>query len=449
MQRRHLLRGLALCLSGWALAPLDRALARPGSDPGRRLVVLMLRGAVDGLSVVAPYGDRDYARSRPTLALDAPGQPAGLLRLDTLFGLHPALAPLHGYWERGLLGFVHASGSPDPTRSHFDAQDYMETGTPGVKSTEDGWMNRLLGQLPDPAPQEAARAMRALSLGNTPARILAGAAPVASLGSGPRALDAKAIDQPRLQASLDRLYAQDPALAGLYRDAAQSRAEMRRSLQAADAAQAPADAASASAMAPAMGGGMRRDAVGGDPAADRGAASATGFAADAYRLGRLIHQDRRAQLAFGSVGGWDTHANQGAATGQLANRLGALAQGLDALARGLGDSLRDTAIVVMSEFGRTLRQNGTGGTDHGRANVMWLLGGPFAGGAAGGRVLGEWPGLDDAALEQGRDLRVVTDFRQVLTPILRGHLGLTDAGLAAVFPQLPARQGAPLNLLRG
>jgi uncharacterized protein (DUF1501 family) len=212
-----------------------------------------------------------------------------------------------------------------------------------------------------------------------------------------------------MQAGLAKLYAQDPALSATLRDTTEGRGEMARSM--------------ASGMAP----GERSM----DPTADAGAPSARSFAADALRLGTLIRKDPHTQLAFTAVGGWDTHVNQGAARGQLANRLASLGQGLDALATGLGDAYRDTVIVVASEFGRTVRQNGNGGTDHGRGNVMWLLGGPVA----GGRVLGEWPGLDRAALADGRDLAVTTDFRQVLAAVLQRHLGLPDSALASVFPQ--------------
>jgi len=211
-----------------------------------------------------------------------------------------------------------------------------------------------------------------------------------------------------LQAGLARLYANDTQLSGVLRDTAQGRNEMARSM--------------ASPEPRAM-----------DPTADAGAPSARSFAADARRLGTLIRKDPHTQLAFTAVGGWDTHVNQGAARGQLANRLSSLGEGLDALATGLADTFKDTVIVVVSEFGRTLRQNGNGGTDHGRGNVMWLLGGPIA----GGQVLGDWPSLDASALADGRDLAVTTDFRQVLAPLLQRHLDLTETSLQAVFPQAP------------
>ncbi|MFG6460165.1 DUF1501 domain-containing protein [Roseateles sp. DXS20W] len=398
MLRRQLLHFGAFTLGG-----LPVSLVRAQGGAQKKLVVVMLRGAVDGLSVVAPYGEREYAASRPQIALPNPGAEDGLLKLDSLFGLHPALSPLKRHWDGGQLAFVHASGSPDPTRSHFDAQDYLESGTPGRKSTPDGWMNRLLAVLPgEPAPT------RAISQGSTPPRIFAGTASVASLGLGPNAMQRRAIDNPQMQAGLAKLYANDAQLSSTLRDTTEGRGEMARSMAAAEPRSM-------------------------DPSADAGAPSARSFAADARRLGTLIRKDPHTQLAFTAVGGWDTHVNQGAARGQLANRLASLGEGLDALAAGLGDAYRDTVIVVVSEFGRTLRQNGNGGTDHGRGNVMWLLGGPVA----GGQVLGDWPGLDTAALADGRDLAVANDFRQVLAAVLRRHLGLSETALATVFPQSP------------
>ncbi|MBL8276798.1 MAG: DUF1501 domain-containing protein [Pelomonas sp.] len=409
MLRRQLLHFGAFTLGG-----LPVSLVKAQGAAQKKLVVVMLRGAVDGLSVVAPYGEREYAASRPQIALAPPGADDGLLKLDSLFGLHPALAPLKRHWDGGQLAFVHASGSPDPTRSHFDAQDYFESGTPGRKSTPDGWMNRLLAALPgEPAPT------RAISQGSTPPRIFAGTASVASLGLGPNALQRRAIDDPRMQAGLARLYAGDAQLSSTLRDTTEGRGEMARSMAAAEPRSM-------------------------DPSADGGAPSARSFAADARRLGQLIRKDPHTQLAFTAVGGWDTHVNQGAARGQLASRLTSLGQGLDALSQGLGDTLKDTVIVVASEFGRTLRQNGNGGTDHGRGNVIWLLGGPVA----GGQVLGEWPGLDSSALADGRDLAVRTDFRQVLAPLLQRHLGLSETALATVFPGGPQTWRYADKLLR-
>jgi uncharacterized protein (DUF1501 family) len=234
-------------------------------------------------------------------------------------------------------------------------------------------------------------------------------------------MERRAIDNPDLQAGLARLYAQDPALSATLKDATEGRSEMSRSMAA-----------------------VEREAPSADPTADAGAPSASRFAADARRLGQLIRRDPHTQLAFTSVGGWDTHVNQGGAQGPLANRLSALGEGLDALALGLGDALKDTVIVVMSEFGRTVRENGTGGTDHGRGNAIWLLGGPVA----GGQVLGEWPGLDASALAEGRDLAVTTDFRQVIAAVLQRHMGLGEADVATVLPQAPTAWAPASKLFR-
>jgi uncharacterized protein (DUF1501 family) len=309
----------------------------------------------------------------------------------------------------------------------------METGTPGRKSTPDGWMNRLLAQMPGPSA-----ATRALNMGATPARILAGGAAVSQLGVGPRAMEAKAIDKPELQAALGRLYGGDAALARTFVDTTQSRNEMSRAMASAEARHRQAKRETD--MAGAAGADNGRSS---DPSADAGAPTARGFAADALRLGQLIQADPHTQLAFTSVGGWDTHVNQGGARGALANRLSSLGEGLESLVVGLGDAFEHTVIVVMSEFGRTVRQNGAGGTDHGRGNVMWLLGGPVA----GGRVHGPWPGLERAALADGRDLAVTTDFRGVISPILQQHLGLGDAATNQVFPGYtgPVLQGRVLK----
>ena len=427
----------ALAVSaGWSLrawpasTSATRVQGKAASGGARKLVVVLLRGAIDGLSVVVPFEDRHYQAARSGIRLAGPGEPGGVMRLNSQFGLHPALAPLLPHWQQGLLSFVHASGSPEPSRSHFDAQDFFESGTPGVKSTPDGWMNRLLAQLPGPTSPT-----RALSMGATPARIFSGTASVASLGLGPRALDLKAIDDPRLQAGLAKLYAQDPALSRSLQDSREGRAEMQRSLAQASQDMAPPTPSRDSSGAQALQLASQ---------ADQGAASARTFATDARRMGQLIRRDPHTQLAFTSVGGWDTHVNQGGAQGQLANKLASLGEGLEALAQGLGEAMRDTVIVVCSEFGRTLRQNGTGGTDHGRGNVMWIMGGPVA----GAQVLGEWPGLDAAALEEGRDLAVTSDSRQVFAALLQRHLGLAQERVAEVFPRLSGSWSDAGRLLR-
>jgi uncharacterized protein (DUF1501 family) len=418
MDRRQWLKaGLWGSTSVFALGPRAWAAPMAEGQADRRLVVVFLRGAVDGLNVVVPYAEREYARLRPRIGLRAPGQDGGALDLDGRFGLHPALQDLMPLWQAGSLAFVHASGSPDATRSHFDAQDYMESGTPGRKATPDGWLNRLLGVLPgDPALKQAP--VRAVSVGAVLPRIYAGEHAVANIAAGQAATKPTVLDRPKVGQAFDRLYAGDDRMARAYRESQQARREVMSSLN---------DAAS-----------MSKEMQ----AANNGAPLPNGFPDDAARLGQLMRTDPRVQLAFMAVGGWDTHANQGAATGQLAGRLSPLGQGLAALAQQLGPVWRDTTVVVMSEFGRTAHENGNAGTDHGHGNVMWLLGGRVA----GGRVHGRWPGLDRTALYEGRDLAVTTDFRQVLAEVLERHLSLPDAKLADVFPGFQA--GVPLGVVR-
>ena len=400
MNRRNFIEQMAL--GAGLLLPLGRhSWAATAAQPTRRkLIVVMLRGAVDGLNVVAPVGDPNYARLRPTIALAAPGQEGGALRLDNYFGLHPALAPLLPLWEQKRLAFVHASGSPDTTRSHFDAQDYMESATPGRKATQDGWMNRLVTLLPG-APNPS----RALSIGPVMPRILSGAAAAMNLPNGAAATRADLLDRPQVGAAFDQLYAGHARYGRAY---AEGRVAHRDVMQSASAEM---------------------------QAADNGAPLPNGFPADAARLAMLMRGNPAIELAFVALGGWDTHARQGAASGQLAGRLAPLATGLATLAERLGPLLQDTAIVVMSEFGRTARENGSGGTDHGHGNVMWVLGG----GVAGGKVLGDWRGVGDAALNEGRDLPVTTDFRAVLAQLAERHLRLPDQQLATLFPGYAAR----------
>lgn len=406
MRRRHLLQSAAL--GGLSLLPVGRAAWAGVNDAPagmqRRLIVVFLRGAVDGLNVVVPYAEPAYYRARPTIALQRPGRDNGALDLDGRFGLHPALAPLLPLWQAGTLAFVHASGSPDTTRSHFDAQDYMESGTPGRKATPDGWLNRLLGLLPAD-PETLTAPTRAISVGPVLPRIYAGSHSVANLASGAAATKPTVLDRPRVGSAFDRLYAGDDKLGRAYRESQQARHEVMASLDA---------------------GALDREMQ----MANNGAPLPNGFPDDAARLGTLMRNDRRVQTGFIAVGGWDTHANEGSATGQLANRLAPLGQGLAVLARQLGAAWQDTTVLVMSEFGRTVHENGNGGTDHGHGNAMWLLGGRVA----GGKVHGRWPGLDDSVLYEGRDLAVTTDFRQVLAEVLERHLMLPDERLAQALP---------------
>jgi uncharacterized protein (DUF1501 family) len=382
-----------------ALLPLGYGAWAATAEGGpKRLIVILLRGAVDGLNVVVPYADQAYYEARPTIAIARPGAPDGALALDEYFGLHPALAVLMPLWRQGDLAFIHAAGSPDPNRSHFEAQRYLESGTPGCSTTTDGWMNRVLQALPGRrCPTDA------ISVGPTLARILSGAAPVADLPLGPDLAKALPIDEPQYADAFDRLYAADNALGEAYREGRDARAKLLGDL-------------------------AREQAI-----ADAGAPPPASFAARAARLGHLIGGDAGIRLAFIGLGGWDTHVNQGGDKGRLASRLGSLGEGVATLARGIGGAWRDTVVVVLSEFGRTVRENGDRGTDHGHGNAIWVAGGAIR----GGRVYGQWPGLSLAQLYQQRDLAVTTDFRAALAAILGQHLGLADRQLDLVFPGAP------------
>jgi len=399
MKRRDFLHAAA---AGAVLLPFGRqawAATLPDGGPTKnKMIVVMLRGAVDGLSVVAPYADANYYRMRPAIAVPRPGQENGAIDLDGYFGLNPALSSLQPLWRDNKLAFVHASGSPDPTRSHFDAQDYLESGTPGRKATQDGWMNRMLGGLPGPITPT-----RAVAIGPLMPRILTGRAEASNIASGAAGSRATALDRPQVGDAFDKLYAGDDRYSKAYQQSQQTHQEVMISLD--------------DEMAAASG----------------GAPLPNGFPDDAERLAKLMRKDPNIQLAFLAVGGWDTHANQGMVKGQLANRLNPLGVGLANLAQQLGPMFDDTTIVVMSEFGRTAKQNGNNGTDHGHGNVMWIIGGKVN----GGKVYADWQGMEDNRLHEGRDLPVTTDFRQVLAQIGERHLRLPDARLAQVFPDFP------------
>src|SRR5579859_7067111 len=402
MNRREFLRRLMFASGGLMFSVGTRGwaarLADSATGNGRRLVVVFLRGAVDGLNVVAPWADDRYYEARPTIAIPKPGQAGGVTDLDGHFGLHPALAAMLPLWQDKTLAFIHASGSPDPSRSHFEAQAFMETGTPGVATTPDGWMNRLLAALPGPrSPTEA------LSLGPTLPRILMGSNSVANLPLGRNADHPIALDRPKVADAFGALYQGDTPLDKAFEQGQRARGELMSDL--------------AKDMS---------DSFNGAPAVD-------GFTQDSTRLAGLMNRDSSIRLAFLAVGGWDTHVGEGASKGQLSRNLESLGNGLAALAKGLGLAYQDTAIVVMSEFGRTFRENGNAGTDHGHGNAMWLMGGNVK----GGKVYGDWPGLADDQLYQNRDLAVTTDFRQVLCSVLGRHLGLGDATLGKVFPGGP------------
>ena len=396
--RRVFMRNGAMAVIGTAAIPafLQRAaLAAELAPTGKkRLVVVFQRGAADGLNIVVPHGEPSYYSMRPTINI--PRQ--SVIDLDGFFGLHPSLSAFQPLWKDGHLAIVHAAGSPDTTRSHFDAQDYMESGTPGVKSTEDGWLNRALRDGRDPQKEPP---FRAVAMGGRLPRILAGSEPAVaidnlnSFGVGGRNPAATPLAN-----TFEAMYEQsvDSVLHGTGAETFDA-VKMLKS-------------ANPEQYTPAVGANYPRGP----------------FGQALKQTAQLVKADLGVEVAFADVGGWDTHVNQGGAQGQLAARLADLSQSIAAFWTDLGPLSDSTVLVTMSEFGRTARENGNRGTDHGHANVMFVLGGPVR----GGHVYGRWPGLSPEQLNEGRDLALTTDFRQVVGEIVYRHLA--NRNLGTVFP---------------
>lgn len=407
--RRIFMKQGAMVLVGAAAVPsfLARAVYAAEGSRGKRLVVIFLRGAADGLNMVVPYAEPAYYKLRPSIAI--PRQ--SVIDLNGFFGLHPALAPLKPLWDAKHLAIVPAAGSPDMSRSHFDAQDYMESGTPGRKSTPDGWLNRCLhadDAQPKPSP------FRAVAMGGRLPRILSGPAPAVAIadvnqfGVAPNNPAAAPLAN-----TFEAMYAQsvDAVLHGTGQETFDA-VRMLRS-------------ANRSGYTPAPGVRYPRGPLG------------NGL----RQIAQLMKSDLGVEVAFADLDGWDHHANEGAVQGQLAFRLTELSQSLAAFWRDLGDLAGQTVVVTLSEFGRTAAENGTRGTDHGHANAMFILGGPVQ----GGRIFGRWPGLAPEQLNQGRDLALTTDFRTVMSEVLSRHLG--NPGLSSVFPGFEGNPAAYLRLL--
>jgi len=397
--RRVFVKNGAFALVSLGFAPsfvARTAFAAGASARSKRLIAIFQRGAVDGLNVVVPFGDKEYYRARPAIAIARPGGDDGAVDLDGFFGFNPRLRPLKPFWDARQLAVVHACGSPDNTRSHFDAQDYMETATPGVKSTADGWLNRYLQarRLETPTP------FRAVALTTQLPRMLQGTAPALAINQleqfGIRGGQASAM----VAASFESQFAAaaDQVLNSTGREAFDAIKILK----------------------------------GTNPSAYRPAAGAeyprTPFGQALKQIAQLSKADVGLEVAFADVGGWDTHVNQGSSQGQLAARLDDFGRGIAALVTDLGDQMEDTIVLTMSEFGRAVKENGNRGTDHGHGNAMIAIGGAIA----GGRVHGRWPGLAVNQRYEGRDLAVTTDFRDVFGEIVVRHLGVKDA--RTIFP---------------
>jgi uncharacterized protein (DUF1501 family) len=413
ISRRIFMKNGALALVGTSAIPafLSRSVLAEMTTAAankKKLVVIFQRGAVDGLNVVVPYSEQNYYAMRPTIAI----KQNEVVDLDGHFGLHPQMAAFKPLFDQGHLAIVHAAGSPDMSRSHFDAQDYMESGTPGIKSTEDGWLNRALVV----SPEEHATEFRAVALGTQVPRTLQGKVPAIALNNladfsvGGRGQTASPISN-AFQAMYDE--SSDTVLQGT----GQETFEAVKMLKVANPAQ----------YQPVAGANY----------------PAGSFGNSLKQIAQLIKANLGVEAAFTDIGGWDTHQNQGAANGQLANRLTEFSTAIAAFWRDMGDDAENVTLVTMSEFGRTARQNGTGGTDHGHGNVMFVLGGAVK----GGKVYGKWPGVENEQLNEGRDLMVTTDFRSVLGEAAYKTLGAKN--LEVVFPNAQVRPAEFLGLMRG
>ena len=399
--RRIFLRNGALALAGTAALPafLTRAVMAATTEAkaeGKRLVVIFQRGAADGLNIVVPWREPNYYAMRPSIAIPQ----KEVLDLDGFFGLHPAMSSLQPLFKQGHLAIVHATGSPDPTRSHFDAQDFMESGTPGVKSTQDGWLNRAL-QAEDLRRKQAHTAFRAVALGSDVPRTLAGPVPALAIsnvqdfvvgGRGPKPAP--------VSSAFESMY--DQSSDTVLHSAGDSTFEAIKMLRATDPAHYQPDPSAQYPSSP--------------------------FAKNLMQIAQLLKANLGVEAAFTDIGGWDTHQNQGSVNGQLADRLRDFSDSIAAFWRDLGVGAESVTLVTMSEFGRTAHQNGTGGTDHGHANAMFVLGGTVK----GGKVYGKWPGLADHQLNEGRDLTITSDYRQVLGEVVAKTLGANN--LQTTFP---------------
>ncbi len=413
--RRVFLKGGALAIVGTSAIPsfLTRAVyaaETAGAATGkRRLVVLFQRGAADGLNIVVPHGESAYYSMRPSIAIPRPRGSEGAIDLDGFFGLHPSMSAFKPLWDSHQLAIVHAAGSPDNTRSHFDAQDYMESGTPGIKSTEDGWLNRAVGGI----NEANASPFRAVAMGGALPRTLAGSVPAVAMGNIREfAVGGRGPAGNIASNSFEAMYEQsvDTVLHGTGNETFEA-VKMLRS-------------ANPDKYVPAADANYPRGRFG-----------------DSLRqVAQLVKANLGVEVAFADIGGWDHHVNEGGVQGTIANVTREFSQAIAAFWTDLGDLGGDTVVVTMSEFGRTVRENGNRGTDHGHANVMFVLGGPVK----GGKVYGRWPGLQTEHLYEGRDLAVTTDFRQVLSEAVYRHLGNKE--LAKVFPGFD--KDSPRDFLR-
>jgi uncharacterized protein (DUF1501 family) len=406
MNRRYFIKSGGIALASFGLMTVTPTfLRRAMADTidkvtgGRRktLIAIFQRGAVDGLNVVVPYGEHSYYDLRPNIAIPKPnGGVDAALDLDGYFGLHPSLQSFKPLWDSKRLAIVHASGSPDSTRSHFDAQDYMESATPGVKSTQDGWLNRYLQSKADPQKS----LFRAVSMTQNMPRAMQGKAPTLAISNLADFSIRAGQSSGAMQGGFEAMYDQtvNDALHGTGKETFEAVNYLKQ--------------VNPSQYKPENGANYPR----------------TPFGNALLQIAQLIKAGVGLEVAFTDIGGWDTHVNEGNQQGQLSNLLRQFSSSIAALYTDLGARMDDVVILTMSEFGRTAKENGNRGTDHGHANAMFVVGNSVR----GGKVYGDWPGLKSAQLYEGRDLALTTDFRDVFGEIATKHLG--TANLKTVFP---------------
>jgi uncharacterized protein (DUF1501 family) len=402
MTRRIFLKNGSLALVSLGFTPKFIAATAHAAEARKKvLVAIFQRGAVDGLNVVVPFGEQAYYSGRPTIAVPRPGAADGAVDLDGFFGFNPRMASVAPLFKRGDLAIVHATGSPDETRSHFDAQDYMESGTPGVKSTRDGWLNRYLHD----KEHQNASPFRAVALAQQLPRSLQGTEPALAIGQLSQFGIRAGRGSDLVASTFESEYSQaaDAMLNSTGREAFDAVKMMKT--------------ANPGAYSPANGAEYPK----------------SGFGDAMRQIAQLVKSDLGLEVAFTELGGWDTHVQQ-MQPGQLPARLDDFGKGLAAFATDMGDRMADVVVVTMSEFGRAVRENGNRGTDHGHGNVMLLMGGPVK----GGKVYGRWPGLEPNQLWENRDLAITTDFRDVFSEVVTGHLGATDT--SRIFPGFTAKQ---------
>ncbi|HEY1308420.1 MAG TPA: DUF1501 domain-containing protein [Vicinamibacterales bacterium] len=405
--RRVFVKSGAMAMVSLGFAPSFLARAADAATARKKLLIAIFqRGAVDGLNMVVPYGEADYYKLRPSIAIPRPNAAEGAIDLDGFFALHPRMGALKPLWDNSSLAIVHACGSPDQTRSHFDAQDYMETATPGVKSTRDGWLNRYLqASGGDPSP------LRGVAVAKQMPRSLQGHAPTLAVGN---------IESFDVRGGMGAARELETAFAG------SSDSLLSGSAKAAFEAMRTLHAASSGPYQPAAGVEYPRSP----------------FGQALQEIARIAKSDVGLEVAFTEATNWDHHVAEGGTQGQIAQRLDDFSRALAALATDLGERLSETVILTMSEFGRAVAENGNRGTDHGHGNAMLLIGGPVK----GRKVYGRWPGLGAGQRFEGRDLAVTTDFREVFGEVATRHLSLSTEALANVFPGF--RLGEQLGIFR-